>query len=257
MPRQVKIADGVALLNPFTLVQVQQVNHGSATALSAQLRQVVDFLPENLSPVGEEQQVRVRAGHEQMFDRILVFRLRPFQAFASPALSAIGAGRGPLDVAAMADRNHHRLFRDQILQVDRSDFLTGDLRSPLVTTTFLDLTEIVFDDVQDILIVSQDAKILGDFIQQLAEFLAQPLLLEIDQLPQGHPQDRVRLDRGQHVFIRRTAFILELLEPVIPERPLQHGRGTAKFDQSRFCVLLCLRRPDDLDDFVDVCQCQQ
>ncbi len=46
----------------------------------------------------------------------------------------------------------------------------------------------------DVLIVGQDAEILDDLLEQLAVLVRQSLLFQIDQLAQGHAQDRVGLD---------------------------------------------------------------
>ena len=73
--------------------EVEQVDDRPAAAFAAQLRQVVDLLPIDLAAVGEEQQIVVRAGDEQVLDRIFVFGLGPLQPLAAAALGAIGARR--------------------------------------------------------------------------------------------------------------------------------------------------------------------
>ena len=72
----VEVADRQALGDLFAFGQVQQVDDRPAAAVAAQLRQVVDLLPVDLAAVREEQQVGVRAGDEQMLDRIFVLGLR-------------------------------------------------------------------------------------------------------------------------------------------------------------------------------------
>ena len=82
--------------------------------------------------VREEQQVVVRAGDEQVLDRIFFVGLGPLHALAAATLGAIDARRRPLDVAVVADRDDHRLFFDQVFQVDVADFFAADLRPPRV-----------------------------------------------------------------------------------------------------------------------------
>ena len=67
---------GQAIGDLFAFGQVQQVDDRPAAAFAAQLRQVVDLLPVDLAVVGEEQQVVVRAGDEQVLDRIFFLGLR-------------------------------------------------------------------------------------------------------------------------------------------------------------------------------------
>ncbi len=97
----VEVADRAAVGDLFALGQIQQIDDRPAVALARQLRQVVDLLPVDLALVGEEQQVVVRAGDEQVLDRIVLVGLGALEPLAAAALGAIGAGRGPLDVAVV------------------------------------------------------------------------------------------------------------------------------------------------------------
>ena len=128
----VEIADRPAVGDLLAFGEVQQVDDRPAAAVAAQLRQVVDLLPIDLAAVGEEQQVGVRAGDEQVLDRIFFFGLGALQALAAAALGPIDAGRRALDVAVVADRDDHRLFGDQVFQVDRADLLAADLGAAVV-----------------------------------------------------------------------------------------------------------------------------
>ncbi len=88
----------------------------------------------------------MRAGDEQMLDRIFFVRLGTLQPFAAPALRVVDARRGSFDVALMTDRNDHRFFGDQILQVDVAEFFVGNLGATGVTKAAFDLFQIFFDD---------------------------------------------------------------------------------------------------------------
>ena len=74
--------------SPF--LQVEQVDHRPAAAVAAQLRQVVDLSPVDLALVREEHQVRVRAGDEEVLDRVFLFGLGAGQALAAAVLGAVG-----------------------------------------------------------------------------------------------------------------------------------------------------------------------
>src|SRR5262249_57933246 len=66
---------------------------------------------------GEEQHRRVRRGHDQPRDEILLARLHPCPPLPTAPLRAIGRQRHALDVAEMGDRHHH------VLDVDKVFFL--------------------------------------------------------------------------------------------------------------------------------------
>ena len=57
----------------------------------------------NNSSVGKEQQIVMRRGRKNMFDRIFVFALGALDPFTATALSAIGAYGSTFDVTTMAD----------------------------------------------------------------------------------------------------------------------------------------------------------
>ena len=76
--------------------------------------------------VGEEQQIGVRAGDEQVLDRVFFLGLGPCEPLAAAMLGPVGRGRRPLDVAVAADRDDHRLLGDQVFQVDVADLFAAD-----------------------------------------------------------------------------------------------------------------------------------
>ena len=88
----VEVADGAAVGDLLALREVQQVDDRPAAAVAAKLRQVVDLLPVDLALVGEEQQVGVRAGDEEVLDRVFLVGLGARQALAAAVLGAVGAG---------------------------------------------------------------------------------------------------------------------------------------------------------------------
>ena len=105
------------------------------------------------------------AGYKQVLHRIFVFRRGALDALASTALCAIGARWRSFDVATVADGNDHRLFGDQIFQVNVAQFLAGDLGPSLVAILAANFLQIVFDDGQNVLFVGENSQVLGDFGQ--------------------------------------------------------------------------------------------
>ena len=81
----------------------------------------------------------MRAGDEQVLDRIFFVGLGALDALAAAALRAVGARRRPLDVAVVRDRDDHRLFGDQVFQVDVADLFAADLGAAVVAILACDL----------------------------------------------------------------------------------------------------------------------
>ena len=90
-PGRSKSRTGAAVGDLLAFRQVQQIDDRPALALAAQLRQVVDLLPVDAALVREEQQIGVRAGHEQVLDRVLFFGLGADDPLAAAALGPVGA----------------------------------------------------------------------------------------------------------------------------------------------------------------------
>ena len=81
MTGQVEVPHRTAIGNRLAFFQVQQVDDGSSPTFTLQLRQAIDLLPIDAALVGEEQQVGMRAGDEEVLDRILVFGRAPLRPF--------------------------------------------------------------------------------------------------------------------------------------------------------------------------------
>ena len=94
-------------------------------ACGAADRQPPDLFLVDLAARGEVQHRRVRRGHEQARDEILLARLHAGAALAAAPLRAIGRERHALDVALVRDGDDHVLALDQVFVVDLAFFL-GD-----------------------------------------------------------------------------------------------------------------------------------
>ena len=80
--------------------------------------------PEELAGVGEEQQVVVGAGDEEVLDPVVLLEVGAVEAAPAAALLLVGGDRDPLDVAGVGDGDDHVLFGDQVL--DRELALVAD-----------------------------------------------------------------------------------------------------------------------------------
>src|SRR5207344_2485598 len=98
--------------------QREHVDDRLATAGAAAGGYLVDLQPVELAAVGEAQQVVVRVGDEQALDEVVLLHRRRGLAAAAAALRLVLGERLRLDVAAVRERNHHVLRRDQVLDRD-------------------------------------------------------------------------------------------------------------------------------------------
>ena len=98
----VEVADGAAVGDLLILGQVQEVHDGPAAAVPARLGQIVDFAPIDLTAVGEEEQIGMGTGHEEVLDGIFFLGSCAFEAFPAAALCAVGGNGGALDISVAA-----------------------------------------------------------------------------------------------------------------------------------------------------------
>ena len=81
----VEIAHRPAVGDLLALGQIQQIHDRAASRVAGQLRQIVHLAPVDLPLVREEHQVGVRAGDEEMLDRVFLVRFCADQALAAAA----------------------------------------------------------------------------------------------------------------------------------------------------------------------------
>ena len=106
-----------------------------ALAGGADVGNLVDFEPVDAAGAGEDQDVGVGRGDEELLDEILVARLHAGAARATAALHAIGRDRSALQVAGVADRDGDLLVGDEVFEVDFSGLVFDD--GPAVVAVLL------------------------------------------------------------------------------------------------------------------------
>ncbi len=114
----IEVFDRQAIRDPLVLREIQQVDERAAFRGSPLQRKIVDLSPIDFAAIGEEQQERVCAGDEDMFDRIFFIVFRPGDSFSAAVLGLIDVELRALDVAALRQRDDHRLFGNQFIAVD-------------------------------------------------------------------------------------------------------------------------------------------
>ena len=88
---------------------------------------LVDLQPVDPAAVGEDQDVGVGGGDEEVGDEVLVLGLHPHAAAPAALLRAVARDRGALDVAGVGDRDRHVLVGDQVLDARSRSAASDDL----------------------------------------------------------------------------------------------------------------------------------
>src|SRR6185437_9876707 len=104
-------------------LQSHQVADVLALAGGAYVRHLVHLEPVNPPGVGEDEDVGVSGGDEQVLDEILVAGAHAHAPGAAAALLAIGGDGGALEIAGVADGDRHLLIGDQVFQLDFRGFV--------------------------------------------------------------------------------------------------------------------------------------
>ena len=133
-----------------------------------------------------------------MLDVVLVLQVHPHHADPAAALLAVRGDRQALDVAGTGDRDHHVLFRDQILELEL--FLgRDDLGAPVVVARVdpAELEQLLLDQRVDLLLGAEQVAQLGDALLDVLELVLDALALERGEGAQAQLEDRDRLYLGE------------------------------------------------------------
>src|SRR5581483_3738643 len=184
-----RVDDGLdALLG----LELQQVHDGGAARGALLHRDLVRLEPVHAPAVGEEQQVRVRRGGEDLRDVVLVAELRARHTPSAASLRAERVGRHRLHVALRRQRDDQVFVVDEVFDVDVAG-VEGDLAAAVGGELVADVAELGLDDLAQLLVGLEDRLQLLDRVAQLGD-----LLLEVDagqagQATEGHVEDVLRL----------------------------------------------------------------
>ena len=189
----------------FVGPQVQEVDDGAPLRRAAALGQLVDALDVAAPGLGEEHQVVVRAGREQVLDEIArVFLGRALagrhadDALAAAALRAVLAGERALDEPGVRDGDDRSLVGDEVFHVDLA--LVGhDLGQARRGVLRLDGLDLFLDDRQHARLLGQDVHQVLDRDHQLGVFAGDLVALQAGELVQAQVQDGVGLPLAEGV----------------------------------------------------------
>ena len=179
----------------LVLAERQEVDDRAALRLARAERQLVHLQPVDLPDRGEEEEVVVRRGDEEVLDVVVVLEVHAHHADPAPALLAVGRDRQALDVARARDRDDHVLLGDQVLELE---LLLGgdDLGAAVVAARvdLLDLEQLLADQAVDPRLVREDRPQLRDPLLQIGVLVLDPLPLEPGEPGEAQVEDRLGLD---------------------------------------------------------------
>ena len=81
---------------------------------AAHLGQIVDFELEDPPTICEEKQAVMSMSNQQVPNCVIFAGSHTCDTSTPPALRTISAGRKPLDIAFLGQRNHHFFIRDKV-----------------------------------------------------------------------------------------------------------------------------------------------
>src|SRR5262245_17998286 len=202
--------------------QADQVDDGLAFTRRRGVGDLMDFQFIDLTLVGEDHQVAVGRGDEDVRDDVLRPRAHaPTPGPAAP-LRFIHRQRRALDVARMCQRDHHVLVGYQVFE-RQLDAAVDDLRAAFVGVLLLARAQLLDDQAPQHPLVGQNLFQLGDQLDHL-------FVLVDDLLPfEGRQAAELHVEYCLSLNLRE----LELV------------------DQPLLGVVRGLRRADQLDDLVD------
>ena len=246
-------------IDPFAFFQREEIDDRLAAADPAALRRFVNLEPVAAAAVGEAQDVIVRVGDEQLVDEILVLDRRRLLAAPAAPLGAVIGQRLGLDVAAVRERHHHVLRRDEVFD---TEFLRvqHDFGTALVAELVADGRQFADDDFGDALRTGQDVEQVEDLGHHVLVFADDLVLLETGQALQAQFENGLRLGVRQAIALvgeaefRRQAVRARRVGSGADQHFLDHRAAPGALHQAALGIGRRRRRLDQGDDFIDVGQ---
>ena len=254
LPRILEARHRAAVGHLLPLLELEEVDEGPPLGVAGELGQLEDAEREHLPVRREHEEEVVGAGDEEVLDRILFVAPGASQPLPSAALGPVGIGGGALHVPGPADRHDHRRFGDQLGHVADITRLAADLGAPIVAMFFGKLDELRPDHAADVCLAGEEPAEVTNLAEQLAVFAGELLLFEIDQLPEGEPENGVGLDGGEAIGLRHPTLLLEHREAPRTEGTLEERRRSLDLGQPLLRLGLGAGAANDPDHLVEVRQ---
>ena len=238
----------------FVTPQLEKIGNGAAFRSPAHLRNFINLLHVSAPGGGEEHEVIVRRGGEEMFDEIaFVLFARAFprrhsdHAFAAAALSAESADGGAFDESAVGDADDAAFVRDQILHVDLA-LVGNELRQTRTGVFLLNLAQLFLDDLEDARFLRQNVEQILNGADQLLVFVRDLVALQPGELIKAEIEDLVRLMFAESVTAFDEArFVADANPDLLDLFPAEFKR-----EQFHACFFAVGRAANDADELIQI-----
>jgi hypothetical protein len=169
-----EIAHGEHGADGFAGLQSDQVADVLAFAGGADVGNFVDLEPVDAAFVGEDEDVGVGGGDEEVLDEIFVAGLHAGASGAAAALHAVGGDGRALHVAGVAEGDGDLLVGDEIFENDFGGFVF-DAGAALVSVEFFYFFEFLDDDGAEFFLGGENGFVVfdaaADFFQLVGNFV--------------------------------------------------------------------------------------
>ena len=139
----------------FVFLESHQIADRFSTRRRRRFGNFVHLQPVHAALRGEQQDVAVRGGDEELLDEIFLARLRADAALAAARLMAVDIHRSALDISRMAHGDGHLFVFDQVFELDLVDAI-DDLRAALVAVLLQDFAQLGDDHRLQLLFAGQN-----------------------------------------------------------------------------------------------------
>ena len=204
----------------FTVLQREHVDDGAATRSARAGGHFPHLEPIQAAPVGEAQDVVVRVRDEELVDPVVFLRGCGLLAAPAALLRAVFAQGLALDVAGVAERDHHVGGGDQVFggEVLRAVFHHAAAGAQLVLAEFLlDGGEFVANDDRYTLGLGQDVEQVFDDRHDFLVLGHDLVLLQAGQALQAHLQNflGLRVRQAVQAVLPHAKFFFQPLRTIV------------------------------------------
>src|SRR6185312_1377160 len=167
-----------------------------AFASSGGVGDIVNLQPVNAALVGENQQIGVGGGDDQVLDHILGARRHANAAFAAASLPAVSIDRGALEVAAARHGDGDVFHLHQVFKPDLAGVF-DDLSAAVIAEVLLNFFQFLDDYGAQDLFGTEDIEVLGNLPLNVGEFVNDFLLLHAGEALELQFDDGLGLALGK------------------------------------------------------------
>ena len=146
-----------------------------------------------LADAGEEEDVVVRGGGEEVLHEILVVGLRTDHTLAATLLHAVDGRVHALDIAVLGECDNGLFVRDEVLLTEFTDGTLDHLGLALIAESVAHLDELALHESEDLFPVFQKVFEVGDQLVLLFQLVFDLLPFQTGQRLKAHLENSGRL----------------------------------------------------------------